>query len=201
MSRTNSILKDDTFTEILQAIDDQVSIIDSDLNIVWANDVAKDRFGNDIIGKKCYHVYHNRTTPCELSFCICKQAFTDGETHEHDTEAIEKNGRKNCFHCTANIGLKDDDGNPRFIIGISRDITELKKAEAENDRLAKKLLDASDKIDTLNGLLRMCSSSKKIRTDEEYWQEVNEYIRDKTKDQFGKSGLCLLKCFKKFHPE
>ncbi len=59
-----------TLTAMLKSIGDHISIMDVDLNIIWANDVAKKIFGKDIIGKKCYKAYHNRSTPCEPSLCI-----------------------------------------------------------------------------------------------------------------------------------
>jgi len=50
---------------MLQSIGDHMSMMDKDLNIIWANKIAKEVFGVDIIGKKCYEVYHQRKEPCE----------------------------------------------------------------------------------------------------------------------------------------
>jgi len=52
---------------MLQSISDHMSMMDEDLNILWANDMAKRMFGDDIVGKKCYEVYHGRQDPCEPS--------------------------------------------------------------------------------------------------------------------------------------
>ena len=191
--------KDGTLTAMLQSIGDHISIMDAELNIVWANDVAKKRFGDDIIGKKCHEAYHDSPSPCEPSPCITKRAFEDGCIHEHDTEVIDKDGNTICFHCTANVALRDVNGNPTRVIEISRDITELKKAQNEKDRLIKQLQEALDKIDTLSGLLPICSSCNKIRNDAGYWERVDVYIRDHTKVQFS-HGLCPT-CCKKLYPE
>jgi two-component system cell cycle sensor histidine kinase/response regulator CckA len=114
---------------MLQSIGDHMSMMDEDLNILWANEVAKKLFGNDIIGKKCYEVYHQRQEPCEPYPCLTLQAFRDGKAHEHDTQVIDKDGRMIYFHCKANVALRDKDGKPTAVIEISSDITERKKAE------------------------------------------------------------------------
>jgi len=114
---------------MLLSIGDHISMVDKDLNIIWANETATKNFGNDIVGKKCYDVYHKRSKSCEPSPCITLKAFQDGNVHEHDTQAIMKAGEKRYYHCTANVALRNEDGKPTAVIVISRDITEQKKAE------------------------------------------------------------------------
>ncbi|MBE9542426.1 MAG: PAS domain-containing protein, partial [Proteobacteria bacterium] len=70
---------------MLQSIGDHMSMMDKDLNIIWANKIAKEVFGNDIIGKKCYETYHQRKEPCEPYPCLTLKAFRDGKVHKHDT--------------------------------------------------------------------------------------------------------------------
>jgi PAS domain S-box-containing protein len=202
MNRTFGIAateEDGTLTAMLQSIGDHISIIDTDLNIVWANDIAMERFGHDIIGRKCYQAYHNRSTPCEPSPCISKQAFTDGKTHEHDTEVVDKDGKTIYYHCTANVALRDADGHSIRVIEISRDITELKQAEAEKDQLISKLKEAADKINALKRLLPICAHCKKVRNDQGYWQQVEEYLRDNADILFSHS-ICPA-CSKILYPE
>ncbi len=114
---------------MLQSIGDHMSMMDKDLNIIWANDTAKKIFGEDIIGKKCYEVYHRRKEPCEPYPCLTLKAFRDGKVHEHETQVMDKDGRITHFHCTANVALRDNKGNPATVIEISRDITKNKQAE------------------------------------------------------------------------
>lgn len=116
---------------ILHSIGDHMSMIDRDLNIVWANNIAKEMFGDDIIGKKCYTAYHKRENPCEPYPCLTLRAFQDGKVHEHNTEVIDKNGQTVHFHCIANVALRDEDGKPVTVIEVSRDISEQKKLEQQ----------------------------------------------------------------------
>lgn len=115
---------------MLRSIGDHMSMMDKDLNIIWANETAREIFGDEIPGKKCYEVYHRRKEPCEPYPCITLQAFEDGKVHEHDTQVTGQDGKKIYFHCTANVALKDDEGKPTAVIEISRDITEQKRVEA-----------------------------------------------------------------------
>ncbi len=114
---------------MLSSIGDHMSMMDKNLNIIWANEIAGKIFGNDIIGKKCYEVYHKRTEPCEPYPCITRRAFQDGKIHKHDTQVIGQDWETIFFHCTANVGLRDKEGKPTAVLEISRDITEKVRAE------------------------------------------------------------------------
>ena len=114
---------------MLTSVPDHMSMMDKDLNILWANDVAKRMFGEDLVGKKCYKAYHGRETPCEPSPCIVLKAFEDESMHMHETQVIDKDGKTHCFYCTASVALRDENANPSAVTEISRDITERKKAE------------------------------------------------------------------------
>lgn len=124
---------------MLSSIPDHMSMMDKDLNILWANEIAKKIFGDDIIGKKCYEIYHKRKEPCVPSPCLTLKAFKDGKIHEHDTEVIDKDGNKIYFHCTANTALRNKEGEPEAVIEISRNVTERVKSEEEKEKHLKEL--------------------------------------------------------------
>lgn len=138
---------------MLSSIGDHMSMMDKDLNIIWANEIARKLFGNDIIGKKCFEVYHKRKKPCEPYPCLTLKAFQDGKVHEHDTQVIDKSGETVYFHCTANVALRDKEDNPVAVIEISRDVTDSKQAEEERKKLEAQLQKARkmESIGTLAG--------------------------------------------------
>ncbi len=119
---------------LFRSIGDPISLLDKDLNILCANDIAKELFGDEIIGKKCYEVFHGRNNPCEPSPCLTLKAFEDGQIHKHETQVITKSGEIKYFHCTANVALRDEAGNPTAVLELSKDITERKQAEEELKR-------------------------------------------------------------------
>lgn len=81
--------------------------------------------------------------------------------------------------------------------GIARDISKRKIAEIERERLIHELQEALDNIRTLNGLLPMCASCKKIRDDKGYWNQLEEYIQNHSEATFT-HGMCP-ECSDKFY--
>jgi PAS domain S-box-containing protein len=114
---------------MLRAITDDIAVIDNDLNVIWTNDAAREIFGDDIVGRKCYEVYHQRNKPCEPYPCPTLQAFEDGNIHQYETQITDKEGKSRHIHCIANVALRDENGKPTAVLEICRDITERKQTE------------------------------------------------------------------------
>lgn len=105
---------------IIDSVTDHMFMVDGQFNIIWANDVAKDFFGHELLGIKCHHVYHGREEVCEK--CLVKKCFEDGKVHEYETELIRADGDKRIFWCTAGVSAWVD-GRPTMVVAILRDIT------------------------------------------------------------------------------
>jgi hypothetical protein len=95
--------------------------------------------------------------------------------------------------------LIDNQGNVTGLVGIARDITEHKRAEAERERLIKELQDAIADIRTLSGLVPICASCKKIRDDKGYWTQLEAYLQAHSQARFS-HGVCP-DCMKKLYPD
>ena len=93
----------------------------------------------------------------------------------------------------------DSDGQVAGLIGAILDITELKKAESEKEKLITELQEALDKVKLLGGFLPICASCKKIRNDQGYWQQIEMYIRENSEAEFSHS-ICP-DCAKQLYPE
>lgn len=85
------------------------------------------------------------------------------------------------------------------VVGVSRDISPIKALEKERELLIKKLQEALGKIKTLNGLIPICASCKKIRDDSGYWHQVEVYVRDHSHADF--THGCCPDCAKKYMAE
>ena len=92
------------------------------------------------------------------------------------------------------------------VLVIFNDITERKRAEEELQRYSseleksnKELQEALAKVKTLNGMLPICASCKKIRDDKGYWSQVETYVSTHTEAVFT-SGICP-ECEKKAYEE
>jgi PAS domain S-box-containing protein len=79
------------------------------------------------------------------------------------------------------------------------DVTDRHQAEAERDQLIQELEQALASVKSLSGLLPICASCKKIRDDQGYWEQVEEYISSHSEAIFT-HGLCP-ECFHKLYPK
>jgi PAS domain S-box-containing protein len=156
---------------MLQSIGDHMSMMDKDLNIIWANKTAKEIFGNDIIGKKCYEVYHHRKKPCEPYPCITLKAFEDGKVHKHDTQVVDRNGKTISFHCTANVALRNKQGYPTAVLEISKDTSEHTQAKLALIKRGKELEDKTHELTEVNAALKVL-----LKQRDEDQQEFEEKI-------------------------
>ncbi len=87
----------------------------------------------------------------------------------------------------------------KLIFCICRDITERKRAEKERERLITELTDAIKEINTLRGILPLCSFCKKVRNDKGYWEQVDVYIQKYSPADISHS-ICP-ECMKKYYPD
>jgi PAS domain-containing protein len=72
---------------------------------------------------------------------------------------------------------------------ICRDVTLQKQTINERELLISELQEALASVKTLGGLLPICASCKKIRDDEGYWNQVEQYIAKHTDAKFT-HGIC-----------
>ena len=72
-----------------------------------------------------------------------------------------------------------------------------KQFEAEREKLIKELQYALDNVKTLQGLIPICASCKKIRDDKGFWNQVEGYISQHTDAKFT-HGICP-DCAKKLY--
>jgi PAS domain S-box-containing protein len=181
--------------KILEAIRQPILVIDRDYRIIAANSAACGKFSsspNDIIGKYCFQTTHQLQRPCwqngEIQ-CPAKTAFE----LRRQTSIIHRhsNADKTVFEEIVASPIFDDHGEMLFVVEELRDITALINAKEINDYLR-------EEIETLRGILPICSSCKKIRDDKGYWEQVDIYIHDRTGVDFSHS-ICPA-CFKKLYP-
>jgi DNA-binding response OmpR family regulator len=66
---------------------------------------------------------------------------------------------------------------------------ERKRIESERDRLITELQEALTKVKLLSGLLPICAWCKKVRDDQNYWQEVECYVASHCEARFT-HGIC-----------
>lgn len=165
-----------------QAIPDQVWMMDQDLRIVWANEVARKRYGQNIVGEKCYKVFCSRTRPCEVLRCGSCLVFQDGQGRYFETRTNGNHGQSECAYFAANVALWDKHGKPAAVLTVGKDIAEWKRAQKPHHeggglyRIAlSSISDAVFITDDVGAFTFVCPNVSVIFgfSSEEVWQKGN----------------------------
>jgi CHASE3 domain sensor protein len=82
---------------------------------------------------------------------------------------------------------------------VSREMGRRSRIEAEREKLINELKRALEEVRTLSGMIPICGWCKSIRTDQGYWQSVEQYVREHTEATFT-HGICPV-CADKFKAE
>ena len=101
---------------ILSSLTEMICLIDTDLNIIWANNATKNIKGKDLSGKKCYEVFLHQNKPCEN--CIGLRTFLDGLIYENEYKLIDNDNIKQYWWVTSNSAALDLDGETELVILI-----------------------------------------------------------------------------------
>ena len=181
--------------EILNALDKPILVIDRNYHIVAANSAAFRSFcltPDNIVGQECFKVTHKIDRPCwhNETKCPVRLAFELREKtkviHQHNYAG------KAVIEEVIAIPIFDTQGDVNFIIEELNDVTELIQSKEIIEHLKRE-------VNTLRGIIPICSACKNIRDDKGYWQQVEAYIRDRSEAEFSHS-ICP-ECFEKLYPE
>ena len=80
-----------------------------------------------------------------------------------------------------------------------QEIERRKVAEKERDEVIQELQNALSEVKTLQGLIPICTTCKKIRDDKGYWNQIESYIEDHSDAEFT-HGICP-DCAQKLYPD
>jgi HTH-type transcriptional regulator, bacterioopsin transcriptional activator and related proteins len=95
--------------------------------------------------------------------------------------------------------LFDQRGARRGDVAVVQDVSERRTAEHDRERLIGELRRALETVRTLEGLLPICAHCKNIRTEQEVWEPIEQYIGERTAAAFTHS-ICP-DCEQRHFPE
>jgi len=116
---------------ILDSTAEMFAYYDRDLTILWVNRAAAEFLGRepeDLVGHRCYEIWHNRTGVCDI--CPVVLARETGQPQEAEITAAD--GR---IFFLRGYPVTDETGDLIGLIEFAQDITDRKRAEGERARL------------------------------------------------------------------
>ncbi len=129
---------------------------------------------------------------------LVEKCVQHGTSYKSETRAIRSDGE--IRHCLVRgQAVRGENEKIERLQGIFLDITESKQLESKKDHLIDELKQALSKVKKLEGVLPICSHCKKIRDDMGDWQQIEEYIYERSDAQFS-HGICP-ECAKKYYPD
>lgn len=95
--------------------------------------------------------------------------------------------------------IRDNNEQVIGLYGVSRNITEQKLAVEEREKLIVELKKALSEVKTLSGMLPICANCKKIRDDQGYWNQIENYLSKHSEALFSHS-ICP-ECAASLYPD
>jgi two-component system cell cycle sensor histidine kinase/response regulator CckA len=170
-----ALRKNEEFLQnIFDAIQDGISVLDSELNIVMVNAWIQNLYLDDItIGvKKCYEIFKGRYSPCPL--CPAVKTLEDGKPHSKSIPfpSLEEPAR---WLNISTYPLKNLDGQVDGIIEHIREITESRRAE---EALRQSEAKYRELVQNANSIILRRNAEGKITFFNEFAQSFFGYTED-----------------------
>jgi PAS domain S-box-containing protein len=163
---------------IFHGIQDQLSIQSPDYKILYVNRAVVEKYNapnQELIGRKCYEAYYQRSLPCEK----CPVAVTI-ETKQ-PASSIIKISETDATLQTSSYPMLDERGYLVSIIEYIKDITEeqrLQEQLIQSEKLAGIGVLASGVAHEINNPLSGIIGMAEIAMEEENLSEIKSYIKD-----------------------
>ena len=150
----------------------------------------------EVIGLLIYDLFSPEEAEKRMS--VVRRAFASAETIVFEVRVPMTRGGDH-FYLTSVKPIQDPGGRVVSVVCISKDITDRKRVELEREQVIRELKAALAQVQTLSGLLPICSGCKNIRDDKGYWIQIEEYVRSHSEADFT-HGICP-DCRGRLYPE
>ncbi len=122
---------------ILDSIQDGLSILDRDMNIIRVNPIMEKWYSHKmpLVGKKCYEAYHGLTVPCKT--CPTLRTFKSGEADHETVTYIGPSGAGGYMDVYTFPLTETGSGEMVGVIEYVRDVSERIKLERELLKMEK----------------------------------------------------------------
>ena len=168
---------------VFEGIQDGVSVLDKDLNIIRVNQWMKKRYFHEknFAGRKCYEVYQNRSEPCTP--CPSLRTLETGEMHVEIVKYRIAENEKGWMELST-YPMFDANGKIVGVIESVKDVTErkrdaerIKKSLREKEILLREIHHrVKNNLQVISGLLRIQAKELKDETAREAFEQSRQRI-------------------------
>ena len=146
---------DITPQDLVDGLEDELLVIDSEYRVRFANLAVRDRFqkgAESPIGRLCYEVFHDRDRPCSAPLwdCPLREVLRKGSAttviHSHRILGADRYLKITAYP------LRDRDGNIKFVVEMRRDVSAERELETQILRRHHQLLALSRISSAVSGL-------------------------------------------------
>ena len=125
---------DVTLQDIVDGVEDELLVIDSEYRVRFANSAARGRLqkgDKSLVGRLCYEVFYNRDKPCSAPLwdCPLKEVLQSGSMttviHPLHVQGTDKHLKITAYP------LRDSYGNPKAMVELRRDVTAERELETQ----------------------------------------------------------------------
>ncbi len=133
---------------VFNSIQDGISVLDSELNIVRVNEAMKRWYQHamPLEGRKCYEVYHGRNRRCNI--CPTVRALRSKKLEMSEVPLVGANGPAGTLELYA-FPILDENGEANGVVEYVRNITKRKEAEGEREVLTRALMKSNKRLHRL----------------------------------------------------
>jgi PAS domain S-box-containing protein len=139
-----------------------------------------------VIGSTCFDLLHPEDRETVLS-ALGDFSKSPGARGTIRYRARHANGAWITFEVVAYNML--DHPVIRGLVINGRDISDRTHDHAGKDQLISELQTTLANLETLTGILTICASCKKVHDEDDTWQQIETYIRDRSQLEFS-HGMC-----------
>ncbi len=187
---------EERYRSLVDSTDDSIYVLDQNYKYLFMNRKHLDRMdlSEDMYREHTYGDFHTQEET-ERFTKILDKVFLNGNS-VYDEHKSMRDGK---YFLRTVSPVKDENQNIIAATVVSKNINELKEVSEHQAELLRQLQESIENIKKLEGLLPMCAWCKKIRDDEGYWDEVEQYL-EKHSDASFSHGICPA-CLKDVSPE
>ena len=125
---------DITLQNIVDSVEDELLVIDSEYRVLFANSAVRGRFQKGAewpVGQLCYEAFHERDKPCSspLWDCPLREVLQSGKM-TMAVHPVRIPGADTYLKITA-YPLQDSHGNTKAVVELRRDVTAGRELEAQ----------------------------------------------------------------------